>query len=283
MSGRDGFCPTIECPCDGSMRVRKYTYDEPPAGETPFKWSGQVYRRSFDRCSACGHWFGRHNLDLGELYDGEYVDTTYGDRIGDTFDRIVDLPRSQSDNAARRDRVTAFAEKALLTYERPSLLDVGSGLGVFPYVMKGVGWYCTALDPDPRACAHISERVQVPTLIGDFLAVGMESLGRYDVVTLNKVIEHVEDPCAMLRRAAAATHPGGFVYVEVPDGDAASIEGQFREEFFVEHHHVFSPASLSTTIERAGLQVALLERLKEPSGKFTLVCFAVHSDASWEP
>jgi hypothetical protein len=100
-------------------------------------------------------------------------------------------------------------------------------------------------------------------------------LGTYDVLTLNKVIEHVEDPCAMLRRAAQVIRTTGFVYIEVPDGDGAAVQGQGREEFFVEHHHVFSAASLSATVERSGLLVARLDRLVEPSGKLTLVCFAI--------
>lgn len=279
MSDGFEFRPTIQCPCDETMLVRKFTFDAPPEGETAFNWTGQVYCRSYDRCEACGHWFGKHTLDLSQFYEGEYVEATYGHRMGVTFDRIVNLPRDQSDNTARRERLVTFAEKALSASARPCLLDVGSGLGVFPYVMKAAGWNCTALDPDPQACAHISDRIGVPALVGDFLSVDVTALGTYDVVSLNKVIEHVQDPCAMLRTAGAVTNPDGFVYVEVPDGDAAALEGQFREEFFVEHHHVFSAASLSATIERANLQVARLERLHEPSGKFTLACFAVHPTA----
>jgi len=140
--------------------------------------------------------------------------------------------------------------------------------------MKEVGWICTALDPDPIACDHISDRIGVPVINGDFLEVAPAILGKYDVVTLNKVIEHVEDPCSMLRRAVDVLNPGGFVYAEVPDGDGAASAGQDREEFFIEHHHVFSSASFCSTMERSGLEVHQLQRLIEASGKYTLVCFA---------
>lgn len=277
MTERGKFQPTIECPCDGSLLQRRFTYTEPPVGETAFDLAGQPYQRSYDRCRACGHWFGVHDLDLGDLYGGDYVESTYGDRMTATFERIISLPLSSSDNAGRCQRILGFAAEWLSMVPIPTLLDVGSGLGVFPHAMKEFGWACTALDPDPNACAHITQRVGVPTINADFLKMDAAALGTYDVVTLNKVLEHVEDPCVMLRRASGATRAGGFVYVEVPDGDGAASEGPGREEFFVEHHHVFSAASLSATVERAGLNVARLESYRDPSGKFTLACFAIPS------
>lgn len=257
------------------MLERRFTYTAPPKGETNFDWTGQNYTRSYDRCIACGHWIAAHQLDLRNLYGGEYVESTYGDRLAVTFDRIVALPNGGSDNWERCRRLLAFSKEQTSIPSIPSLLDVGSGLGVFPYAMKQVGWNCTALDPDRNACSHIADRVGVPTIHADFLEIDVSDLGTYDVVTLNKVVEHVEDPCLLLRKAAEVTRPVGFVYVEVPDGDGAACVGQGREEFFVEHHHVFSVASLSASVERADLKVARVDRLVEPSGKFTLACYAV--------
>ena len=105
------------------------------------------------------------------------------------------------------------------------------------------------------------------------MTIRSEQLGQFDVITFNKVLEHVEDPVTMLARATRHLNPKGFVYVEVPDGEAASVEGSEREEFFIEHHHVFSPASMAMTAERAGFRVEALERLREPSTKFTIRTF----------
>lgn len=266
---------TLECPCAGQFCSPAYAYTEPPHGETRFELANQVYKRSYDRCSVCSHWFGKHDMDLSHLYVGDYASATYGDRMGKTFDRIINLPQEQSDNVGRRDRVSSFAKDYIEFGASLTLLDVGSGLGVFPSAMKEIGWSCTALDPDAKAVEHISQRVGISTIHADFLQVELDILGVHDVITLNKVIEHVEDPCVMLRRAAEVVSDRGFVYVEVPDGDRAASHGQNREEFFIEHHHVFSPTSLNATVERSELIVKRLERLVEPSGKFTLFCFAV--------
>jgi SAM-dependent methyltransferase len=271
--------PTLHCPCDRRVGTTSFDYDAPPAGETAFDLKGQNYRRSYWRCGLCGHEFSQHDLDLSGLYGGTYVEQTYGDRMRATFDRIVALPPESSDNAGRVRRVVGFAAVHFPAGHIPTLLDVGAGLGVFPYAIKQAGWPCTALDPDLGAGRHLAEVVGVRTVIGDFFAVDRVELGRFDVITLNKVIEHVEDPVAMLARAAGLLMRGGFIYVEVPDV-AAGVDGPGREEYFIEHHHVFSPASLTLCGERAGLSILELERLREPSGKYTLRSFFGRDSAS---
>lgn len=265
--------PSIECPCQGEYEVPTFTYDRPPAGETRFDF-GTAYRRSYTRCGLCGHWFSRHGMDLSAIYSGAYVDATYGDRMRATYDRIMALPNEQSDNSGRVARVAAFAKTYLPAFGRPpSLLDIGSGLAVFPARMREAGWVCTALDPDPNAVAHARTVAGTQGVTGDFLTMDIAALGPFDVVTLNKVLEHVEAPVAMLRRAAGLLHPHGFVYVEVPDGEMASREGPGREEFFIEHLHVFSMASVAMLAQQAGLPVISVERLQEPSTKYTLRMF----------
>lgn len=261
--------PTLRCPCDRRVGATSFTYDAAPVGETTFDLKGQDYRRSYWRCGLCGHEFSQHDLDLSGLYGGAYVEQTYGDRMRATFERILALPPERSDNTGRVARVVGFAKNHFDPGHVPTLLDVGAGLGVFPYGVKQAGWACTALDPDPRAGRHLAEVVGVRAVTGDFFTVDPAALGCFDVITLNKVIEHVEDPVAMLAKAAGLLTAGGFVYVEVPDV-AAAADGPGREEYFIEHHHVFSPASLTLCGERAGLSLLELERLREPSGKYTL-------------
>lgn len=254
-----------DCPICGGATALAFTYEAPPYGETKFDLGGQRYERAYVRCNRCGHFHSRHELDLTALYSGAYMDATYaGDRLDRDFDWIMSLPPEQSDNAQRVRRVTARLPTG-------SVLDVGSGLGVFPARMKEAGWEVTAVDPDPRAVAHYRDRLGVVAVEADFMH--LEPAVRFDLVTFNKVLEHVEDPVAMLARAKAHLGDAGVAYVEVPDAEAAAAAGPEREEFFIEHLHVFTAESLRVTADHAGFRVEALEQLREPSGKYTLVAF----------
>ena len=244
-------------------------YSAPPAGETDFGLD--PYDRTLWCCRACGHVENRHDMfnRLGG-YDGGYVDATYGDRLARTYQRIMALPPGQSDNRARVAAVDGYATRSL--GGRRTLLDIGSGLAVVPAVMAACGWAATALDPDPRAAAHADGLPGVRGLAGDFMAWPADR--GYDLVSLVKVLEHVPDMAAMLARLSACLAPGGVAYIEVPDGEGAlAAEGPDREEFFVEHYCAFSAASLALLLTRTALRLDRLDRVVEPSGKYTLRAF----------
>jgi SAM-dependent methyltransferase len=213
-------------------------------------------------------------MDLTDFYCGGYVDGTYGERMKETFLKILALPDAKSDNQARVQRVLEFAKRQLGKNKIPSVLDVGSGLAVFPFRMKEAGWDVTALDPDARAAEHARQNAKVHSVHADFLTWEPPEGSRFDVITMNKVLEHVEDPVAMLQRTRRWIRPGGFLYVEVPDASAAKA-GPGREEFFIEHLHVFSQESCALSMRRAGWNLGPIAPLLEPSGKFTIFGFGI--------
>ena len=129
----------------------------------------------------------------------------------------------------------------------------------------------TALDPDQRAIDHSREVVGVSTICADFMQADIDE--KFDVITFNKVLEHIEDPISMLTQSKKYLKEGGFVYVELPDGEVAAQDGANREEFTIDHIHVFSLTSQSLLADSAGYTTISIERLKEPSTKYTLRSF----------
>lgn len=256
--------------CGGNHQMLA-SYDAPPEGETDFGIA--PYRRTLWQCRRCGHVVNLYGFDLEvSLYQGAYTEATYGEKMRATFAKIMGLPSENSDNRQRVARMNTFAENMAWPMSR-SCLDVGSGLGVFPAAMQETGWDCVALDPDPAATAMIAELAKVETLTGDFMTV--TSGRRFDLVSFNKVLEHVREPVAMLARTKAFLSDRGAVYVELPDGEAALADaGPEREEFFVEHFDAYSTASIALLIRAAGFDTISVERIREPSGKYTLRAFA---------
>lgn len=275
-----GPSPTLDCPCGEAYLTKAFEYDKPPEGEITF---GRIenYSRCYQRCRLCGHWFADHDIDIEGLYSGEYVRSTYGDKLRAAYDKIMALPPESSDNVLRVGRLLEFARDYLPELARPPrVLDVGAGLAVFPARMREAGWLCVAVDPDPIASKHARDVAGVETVMGDFRDLDHATLGHFELVTFNKVLEHVEAPVDMLSSALPLLEPHGFAYVEVPDASAAAL-GPSRNEFSLAHHHVFSPMSLCLLMERAGFHLLRLQRICEPSGKYTL--FALGAPAGESP
>ena len=256
------------CPLCGAALEVVHSFTKPPPGESDFKYTN--YHREVWQCHSCGHVVNRHSLPLEGLYAANYVDSVYGERLSRTFEKIMALAPEKSDNRQRVARINAYADTRGIDAPRRAL-DVGAGLGVFPAALAETGWQCVAIEPDARAAGHIAERTGARALCGDFMT--FEPDGRYDLVTFNKVLEHVEPMTEMLARARHWLSPRGIVYFELPDGEAAIEDSPAREEFFIEHYCAFGVASLALFVRRARLRCELIERIREPSGKYTLYAF----------
>lgn len=255
---------TLRCICGSSDYVIAHEYKSKPAGETEFSFTKDNYHRRFYKCKACKHYFAEHNYKANDFYSGDYATATYGDKIKATFDKIISLPKDKSDNAARAAFVAKFLEPG------STLLDIGAGLSVFGYVMQNeYQIQCTALDPDKAQSTH-AVNVGLKAIHADFLQDDL-SIGKFDLISFNKVLEHVTNPIKMLSRAHNFLTKDGLVYVELPDIMAAGDQdGMLREEFFIEHFHVFSMQSISLLATRSGFVPQHIERIIEPSGKYTL-------------
>ncbi|RDV03165.1 class I SAM-dependent methyltransferase [Undibacter mobilis] len=267
------------CPmCDGAEMHVHFVYDKQPPLEFKFDAiKDMVYRRELHRCDRCGHLLEWINADLSRLYLADYVDKVWGDRdrIKSTFDRINSLPADRSDNAGRVANIHVYLSRCWpegRLKAAPRLLDVGTGLGVFPYRMKQAGWDCVGIDVDATLIAHVRDQVGIAAEVADVATV--EHLGQFDLISFNRVLEHVVDPVRLLASVDRLLKPDGLVYVELPDAEAAEIEGQEREEYLLGHMHVFSFASYALLIARAGFDLIACERLQEPSAKYTLRGFA---------
>ena len=77
----------------------------------------------------------------------------------------------------------------------------------------------------------------------------MPSVKKFDLVTFNKVLEHVEDHIFFLKKSIKLLKKN-LIYVEVPSVSAMNDkQGKEREELHLTHHHVFSKQSLENIFQ----------------------------------
>ena len=120
---------------------------------------------------------------------------------------------------------------------------------------------------------HISGQLKIRTYNDAFRNIDFDA--KFDIITLNKVLEHIEDPSYLLASCKNFLERGDFLYLEVPNGKSAAQDflGFGREEFFLDHHHAFSLNSTRKMVEKAGFKLIEIERLIEPSTKYTISAF----------
>ena len=260
---------------EGCNYKLKKKLNKKPKNELPLNIN-KPYYREIHKCEKCGHFINISFLNnIKNYYEGKYVANTYGDvnNINRLFKSIISLPKNKSDNKNRVERINLFFKKIHI-HNNFKVLDIGSGLGVFLYELKKqTNWQCYGLDPDKLQSMHMDKFLNIQNF--NSTLENYTSKLKYDLITINKVLEHQKDPLKFLKLAIKNLKNKGFIYLEVPDGEYASKYGVSiieNEEFFIEHFHIFSLVSIIKLIEKTNLKIVNTQRIKEPSGKFTLIC-----------
>jgi len=157
-------------------------------------------------------------------------------------------------------RFTLF--ESYLQQKGRSLLDVGSGPGLFLKKGQELGWIVKGIEPSTQA-AEYSREVLKLDIEENFLDANLaKNLGQFDVVNLGEVIEHLSDPTEMLQIVNSMLHNGGLISIIAPndfnpfqlllenscDYDPWSIAPPH-------HLNYFDKESLSKLLDRCGFEV----------------------------
>jgi hypothetical protein len=136
-----------------------------------------------------------------------------------------------------------------------TVLEIGAGRGDFSRLLAQAGaGHVIAMDPtiDPVRFGQPDERV---TLLAEEFTAGRDLHG-VDAVTMRHVLEHVDNPGALLRalRAALADRPNVPVLVEIPEAGRILDEGAFWDMYH-EHCNYLTTATAVELFESAGFVV----------------------------
>lgn len=156
---------------------------------------------SYHRCRRCGTVFlPEIPSDLGRYYPPTYYPP---------LPRYAELDRRAQAHKWRIDLVREYVLSG-------RLVEVGASAGFFAHLAKTAGFEVTAIEMDPRCCSHLREVVGVTVVESDDPVTAFGALNGADAVTLWHVIEHVDQPAALLAAAAHALVPGGLLVVATP-------------------------------------------------------------------
>jgi 2-polyprenyl-3-methyl-5-hydroxy-6-metoxy-1,4-benzoquinol methylase len=129
----------------------------------------------------------------------------------------------------------------------PRLLDLGCGLGGYSRALGERGFDCYALDvSDEYVQAARSIGVRADRYDGQQLPLAD---GAVDTVILLEVLEHLEQPDALLREAARVSSRNVLVSTPNCTQDFGSVPIEFGHMLDVDHRQFFTVESLRTLLE----------------------------------
>lgn len=134
------------------------------------------------------------------------------------------------------------------------VLDFGAGAGHLASAVESVlpcaEVVCIEADPEAERHLRANGLQVVPSL--DALA------GPADAAILVEVIEHLEDPIAVLKQMATALRPGGQLFITTPCGETRRGSRHTRAYDTPEHVHFFTERSLQLALSKGGFTSATL-------------------------
>lgn len=277
--------PTLCAICGGKLGRVLREITEPDRFEKHVGISSVGYRRAWVACDRCGSATDVYPEDsrrrLAEIAGGYYEVDFSNSSVADKFACVMAMPRTQSDNAHRVDRVLWLLDEWNFLQRKPAglrVLDIGAGTGVFlsklleQAATRDIRLSATGVEPDPIAAAHLRGLGRFEVIEGLFSP--RSGLTGFDLCTINKVLEHIPQPETLLRDAVGTLlQPGGVLYVEVPDVLTASLRPASDNVLGALHHHLYTSLGLELLAARVGLQLLQLNRVFEPSGKISLGAF----------
>ncbi|MFF5212928.1 class I SAM-dependent methyltransferase [Streptosporangium sp. NPDC000396] len=139
-----------------------------------------------------------------------------------------------------------------------SMLEIGSGLGHFAEQFLPRLDRLVVSDFDPYCVEQLNTRFADRDDI-DVLQFGLPTdipIGeKVDTVVMMNVLEHIEEDVEALRSLAKVTLPGGRIIIWVPG--YMQLYGDFDRK--VGHVTRYTPATLRSTVSKAGLDIDVLK------------------------
>lgn len=142
-------------------------------------------------------------------------------------------------------------------------LDIGTNEGMTLWEAGKRGFAAIGCEPNIQA-ADFARKLGLCVVAGDLDSVfeELKKQGPFDVVSLFHVLEHIQDPGAMLQRLKGLLSQQGVLVLEVPDFSSplSRVYGWQEPRVAKEHLSFFSNKTLGLLLASRGYQVMMARR-----------------------
>ena len=150
--------------------------------------------------------------------------------------------------------------------EKKTLIDLGCGQGIFIEAANNEGLKAVGMELNLKLAAEARNRTGSQIINGNVCEI--EKIGcKYDIVSMLDLIEHLEDPVALLKSAHRILNNDGYLIVYTPNHKALIVQvakylhkifciDKFIDPIFNDVHMVyFDKKTLKIALERCGYKI----------------------------
>lgn len=205
---------------------------------------------NFVKCKCCGLVFQSPRAPFNEAI-AYYPSESYWGR---------DIRKMKKTKAWREERKRAFEflyKGIFARKNKGSILDIGSGLGLFSSKFEEKGWDVLGTDISKDLVKYSKEVFRIRTLIGDVVKVNLPKK-HFDVVTMNGVFEHIYTPHETLIKIRELLKDDGVLVIVVPNIESLGSLIHGKEWYHLQpgrHLYQFSPKTLARLLQKTGFAI----------------------------
>lgn len=202
-----------------------------------------------ERCCVCSLMQITDDLSdvcLEDYYEKEFFDNTYGG-----------LHQEKGQRTAYEKFAYRLQEIEKLKSEKGTILDVGCSFGYFLDAARSRGWKPVGVEIGEYAARFAQETLKLEVHVSDVRQGDLPS-NCFDVICLWDVLEHLDEPLAVLNHLHHLMKKEGLLVFNTPDVDSyiRKLQG-LRWRCFIPPIHVtyYGPRAVKALLERTGFRL----------------------------
>lgn len=139
------------------------------------------------------------------------------------------------------------------------ILDIGASTGTLLSIFKKNGWEVWGIEPSGSSKGAKEKGIKV---INSTLERAKLPKDYFDVIVMNHVLEHMDNPLTALKKLKPSIKESGILFIDVPNFD--SLPSKVLKQNWPllipqEHIHHFTRKTISELLSRAGYRVVHTE------------------------
>lgn len=222
--------------------------------------------RIWVKCKKCGLIYA-NPLPSAKVLDTYYsviAKEKFGGIYGNIDDRFEFLASMSNKRLEKIERYTG---------EVKTILDIGTGIGIFTGIALDRGWQAEGLELTPEDCEYAKHKFDLELKKENFYRFKEDR--QYDAATLFEVIEHLRYPLKDLKQIYKLIKDNGILVIATPIQDSLYGKKMKENNVFwnvVTHLSYFTREVMINYLEEAGFKVLEINASNEGMGRMEFYC-----------